>query len=130
VDSRYAEEKGYLGPYHNTRYRLDDFEGRSEHTLSNHEKFNLFSFKASQCCGMNIWGAQRNVANFGRCSVLSDREALKIILACFALNNYLWECEHGDGSTRYPPSEFVAVNRDSNMSLLRELITIGICYAN
>jgi len=41
VDAGYALESGYMGPFKNTRYHLDDFRGVPVETMSRHEKFNL-----------------------------------------------------------------------------------------
>ena len=41
VDVGYALESGYMGPFKNTRYHLDDFRGVPVETMSRHEKFNL-----------------------------------------------------------------------------------------
>ena len=38
VDVGYALESGYMGPFKNTRYHLDDFRGE---TMSRQKKFNL-----------------------------------------------------------------------------------------
>jgi len=41
VDAGYALESGYMGPFKNTRYHLDDFRGVLVETMSRQEKFNL-----------------------------------------------------------------------------------------
>jgi len=41
VDDGYALESGYMGPFKNTRYHLDDFRGVPIETMSRQEKFNL-----------------------------------------------------------------------------------------
>ena len=41
VDAGYALESGYMGPFKNTRYHLDDFRGVPIETMSRQEKFNL-----------------------------------------------------------------------------------------
>lgn len=127
MDSRYAQEIGYMGPYRNTRYHIDDFRGRPEHTLSAHEKFNLVHSRLRNVVERTFgvlkqrWRILRGVPF---CPVENQ---VKIIVACFALHNYLWEWEHGDGSiAKYPLSEWVTVNEDSTMSVLRELITAAM----
>ena len=41
MDAGYALESGYMGPFKNTRYHLDDFRGVPVETMSRQEKFNL-----------------------------------------------------------------------------------------
>ena len=41
VDAGYALESGYMGPFRNTRYHLDDFRGVPVETMSRQEKFYL-----------------------------------------------------------------------------------------
>ena len=41
MDVGYALKYGYLGPFKNTRYHLDDFRDVPVETLSRQEKFNL-----------------------------------------------------------------------------------------
>ena len=48
-----------------------------------------------------------------------------IIISCFAMENYLWLRQYGDGST-YDPSEWVAMNTATNTSELRELVSAAV----
>jgi hypothetical protein len=131
VDSGFKQEKRYLAPYRNSRHRLDNFEGTSEHALSNHENFNLAHSKIHNVVEWTFGLLKERWTILGGVPYFPIDKQKKIILACFVLNNYLWEWEHGDGSTaRYKLSDWVAVSSTSNMSLLRELIIVRIYYAN
>ena len=51
---------------------------------------------------------------------------VQIIIACFALKNYLWECEHGrEPSGTYPLSHWVTVNTGSSTTQMREYIKLA-----
>ena len=41
MDAGYALKLGYMGPFRNTRYHLDDFMGVPVETMSRQKKFNL-----------------------------------------------------------------------------------------
>ena len=41
MDAGYALESGYMGPFRNTRYHLDDFRVVPVETMSRQEKFYL-----------------------------------------------------------------------------------------
>jgi len=54
---------------------------------------------------------------------------VQIIVACFALNNWVWKCKNGSMPRRmYPLSEWVHINQDKDTKTLRDDITIGIMY--
>jgi hypothetical protein len=103
VESGYALEKGYLGPYRNTRYHLNDLKGTSEDRLANHEKFNLVHSKLRNVVERTFRVLKERWQILGGIPYFPREKQVKIILACFALNNYLWEYEHGDGSTTRNP---------------------------
>ena len=98
VDAGYAQEYGYMGPFRNTRYHLDDFRGLDIETLSRQKKFN---FTHSRLCNVieRTFGVLK-----GRWHILDGvpychREKQKmIIMSCFAMHNFLWIREHGVGS--------------------------------
>ena len=107
MDAGYALEYGYLGPFKNTRYHLDDFRDVHVETLSRQEKFNMTHSRL------------RNVVEraFGilkaRWHILEGvpychREKQKmIIMSCFPMHNYLYIGQHGFGSPTYTPDEWV-----------------------
>ena len=70
VDTGYALETGYMGPFKNTRYHLDDFRGVDMDTLSRQEKFH-HSFEPPQCRRKDIWGSQSLLAHIAWGTVLS-----------------------------------------------------------
>jgi hypothetical protein len=78
--------------------------------LSNHENFNLAYSKLRNVVEWTFGVLKEGWTILGVPYFSIDKQK-KIILACFAPNNYLWEWEHGDGSTtRYKLSSWVAVN--------------------
>ena len=88
VDAGYAQEYGYMGPYKNTRYHLDDFRGLDLETLSRQEKFNLThsrhrnvieqTFGVLKAC----WHILEGVPYCER-----EKQSMMII-SCFAMNNF------------------------------------------
>ena len=95
------EMPGYMPPYRNTRYHINDFRGVDLQRLQREEKFNYIHAKL------------RNVIEkrFGvlkeRCQILNGVPYCKrmkqamIIISCFALDNYLWMRKYGSDPPSY-----------------------------
>ncbi|TVU12270.1 hypothetical protein EJB05_45905, partial [Eragrostis curvula] len=49
----------------------------------------------------------------------------RMIISCFAMDNYLWLRKYRDGAT-YDPSEWVLMNTTTNTSTLRELVSAAV----
>ena len=49
-----------------------------------------------------------------------------IIMSCFALHNFLRNRAIGVGSPTYPPSDWVQINANSTMSLVKEYISVAL----
>lgn len=129
VDCGYALEPSYMAPYRSTRYHLEKFRDVRFDTLSDEEKFNL------------VHSSLRNVIEwaFGvlksRWHILGGRPfcdrdyQVQLIVACFALHNYLWEWEHGmEVTSGYALSEWVQLHADITMSAMRHWIKHGLCW--
>jgi len=64
---------------------------------------------------------------FVKIGVVSHRVKQKmIIMSCFALHNFLRNREIGVGSPTYPPSDWVQINANSTMSLVRDYISLAL----
>ena len=126
VDNVYALESGYMGPFRNTRYHLDDFRGVPVETMSRQEKFNLTH---SRLCNVveRTFGVLKNQWQILDGVPYCHRTKQKmIIISCFALHNYLFSREHGLGSPTYPPSPWVQLNASNSMSAVRKFISLGM----
>lgn len=131
VDSGYAVREGYLGPYRNTRYHLDDFRDRGAETVR--EKFN-YHHSSLRNIVERAFGALKPRWQILELVPFYPRERQgKIILACFALHNYLkdLELEHDPNMNRavdYNVSEWVELNMTSDMANVRDWIAAGIWF--
>ena len=88
MDAGYAQEYGYMGPYKNTRYHLDDFRGLDLETLSRQEKFNLTHSRLRNVVEQTFgvlkarWHILEGVPYCER-----EKQSMMII-SCFAMNNF------------------------------------------
>nr|XP_034583957.1 uncharacterized protein LOC117846943 [Setaria viridis] len=131
VDSGYAVREGYLGPYRNTRYHLEKFSRREADTLE--EKFN-FHHSSLRNVVERAFGVLKSRWHILREVPLYSRERqTKIVIACFALHNYLLDVgnDSSAGSSRarepdYAVSEWVAANATPDMGSVRDWIAAGI----
>ena len=117
---------GYMGPYKKTRYHLDDFRGLDVETLSRQEKFNLTHSRLRNVI------EHKFVVLKGHWQILDgvpyyEREKQKmIIISCFAMDNFLWMCEHAVGLPAYPLSSWVHLNANNSMTAMREFISLAL----
>ena len=86
MDSGYALRAGYLGPYRNARYHLDDFRAREADGYM--EKFNYQHSRlrnvVEQSFGLKArWHILEGVPNYVR------HKQVKVVIACFALHNFV-----------------------------------------
>ena len=125
ADSGYMDQQGYMTPFWDTRYHKKHFKGIDVRTLDRHEKFNYIHSKLRNIIERRFghlkerWHILEGVPFFRR-----EKQAW-IIISCFAMENYLWLRQYGDGST-YDPSEWVAMNTTTNTSELRELVSAAV----
>ena len=114
-----------MTPFRDTRYHRSHFRGVDVRTLDRHEKFNYIHSKLRNIIERRFghlkerWHILEGVPFFRR-----EKQAW-IIISCFAMENYLWLRQYGDGST-YDPSEWVAMNTATNTSELRELVSAAV----
>ena len=126
VDAGYALETGYMAPFKNTRYHLDDFMGVDMDTLSRQEKFN-FTHSSLRNVVERTFGVLKARWHILHGVPFCHREKQKmIIMSCFAMHNFLWNREIGVGSPTYPPSDWVQINANSTMPLVREYIFVAL----
>jgi hypothetical protein len=98
VDAGHAICEGYLPPYQNQRYHLQDFHRRGAKTLE--EKFNFHHSSlrnvVERAFGLlkSRWYVLRGLPMYER------SRQVKIVIACFALHNYLLDRVHIGGSGR------------------------------
>ena len=123
------EQQGYMTPFRDTRYHRSHFRGVDVRTLDRHEKFNYIHSKLRNIIERRFghlkerWHILEGVPFFRR-----EKQAW-IIISCFAMENYLWLRQYGDGST-YNPSEWVAMNTTTSTSALRELVFAAVWTAS
>jgi len=126
VDAGYALESGYMGPFKNTRYHLDDFRGVPIERMSQQEKFNLTHSRLHNVIEQ-IFGILKGWWHILHGVPYCHRVKQKmIIMSCFALHKYLFIWEHGFGSPTYPPSAWVQLNASNTMTAMREYISLGL----
>lgn len=114
-----------MPPFRATRYHLQHFEGVETRALGRYEKFNYIHAKL------------RNIVE-RRFGVLKERwhvldgvpfyprtKQAQIIIACFALENYLWVRTHGPGAT-YGLSDWVTMHTGTSTSSLREWVATAV----
>jgi len=126
LDAGYALETGYMGPFKNTKYYLDDFRGVDMDTLSRQEKFNFTHSSLRNVVEMTF-GVLKGRWHILHGVPFCHREKQKmIIMACFAMHNFLRYREIGVGSPTYPPSDWVQINANCTMSAVREYISVAL----
>ena len=114
-----------MPPFRNCRYHTDDFKGVDLNQLDRCDKFNYIHSKLRNIIERRFghlkerWHILEGVPFFRR-----EKQAW-IVISCFAMENYLWLRQYGDGST-YDPSEWVAMNTTTNTSELRELVSAAV----
>ena len=127
MDTGYALETGYLAPFKNTRYHLDDFRGVGMDTLSRLEKFN-FTHSSLRNVVERTFGVLKACWHILHGVPFCHREKAKkiIIMSCFTMHNFLRNHEIGVGSSTYPPSDWVQINANSTMRSVREYISVAL----
>jgi hypothetical protein len=110
VDAVYALESGYMGPFKNTRYHLQEFRDVPVESMTRQEKFNLTHSRL------------RNIIEWSFGILKARWQILDGVPHC----NYLFIRHHGLGAATYRPDDWVALNADSTMSGLREYIHVAL----
>ena len=125
VDAGYSIRERYLPPYRNQRHHLEDFNQTGVETVQ--EKFNFHHSSlrnvVERAFGLlkSKWHVLRGIPFFERSM------QVEIIIACFALHNYLLDRGHigGSGSSSHGQADYV-VNASLEMKYLRDWIAAGI----
>ncbi|WVZ99148.1 hypothetical protein U9M48_044488 [Paspalum notatum var. saurae] len=125
VDSGHTPQKGYLAPY----------RGTDEETMEGHH-FNMHHASirsvVEQAFGVlkAKWRILRGIPHYDQ-----DRQA-KFIIACCALHNFVMACKDArqpatniTGAADYGTSAWVDANAETDMEIVRRMITDGL-YSN
>ena len=122
---------GYLGPYRNARYHLDDFRAREADGYM--EKFNYQHSRLRNVVEQSFgrlkarWHILSEVPNYVR------PKQVKVVIACFALHNFV-EGENGRRAAArnlhrgvdYNLSAWAASVESEDMSQVRDWIAMGL----
>ena len=125
VDVGYSIREGYLQPYRNQRHHLEDFNQTGVESVQ--EKFN-FHHSSLRNVVERAFGLLKSRWHVLRGLPFYERSMqVKIIIACFALHNYLLDRGHigGSGSSSHGQADYV-VNASLEMTLLKDWIAAGI----
>ena len=68
-------------------------------------------------------GASKNGGIFCNGFLTSRGKSKLIIISCFAMDNYLWLRKYGPNAPSYELSEWVDLNRGTQIAAVRELIS-------
>ena len=126
VDSGYAGEAGYLGPYRNSRYHLREFERRRAENWEEIYNFHHSSLRnvVERLFGVlkARWQMMQGVPRYPR------EKQSKIILACFGLHNYMEGLKPRTPGT--PMNQWthawLAQNSTEDMGRVRDWIKYGV----
>lgn len=131
MDSGYALREGYLGPYRNTRYHLEEFAQRGANSVE--EKFNYYHSSLRNVVE-RVFGVVKNKWQILEGVPFYEREKqVKMIIACFALHNFLLDREQASAADMdmlpnadSNMSAWVAANTTANMESVRNWIAVGL----
>ena len=90
ADAGYMEIQGYMTPFWNTRYHMNDFRVVELETLERGAKFNYIH---SRLCNVIEWrfgGLKEWWHILQRVPYFMRKKQAMIIISCFAMDNYLW----------------------------------------
>ena len=131
MDFGYAVRAGYLGPYRNTRYHLDDFRGREADGYM--EKFNYQHSRLRNVVEQSFgklkarWHILSEVPNYVR------PKQVKVVIACFALHNFVEGKNERRAAARnlhravdYNLSAWATSVQSEDVSEVRDWIAMGL----
>jgi hypothetical protein len=110
VDASYSICEGYLSPYHDERYHLEDFHRRGAETME--EKFN-FHHSSMRNVVERAFGLLKSRWHVLRGLPMYERSRqVKIVNSCFDLHNYLFDRDHigGSGSSSHGQADYDVSN--------------------
>ena len=114
---------GYMTPYRNTRYHINDFRGVDLQQLQREEKFNYIHAKLRNVIERRFGGLKERWYILKGVSYCHRKKQPMIIISCFASENYLWLLKYGADAPSYELSEWVELNQLTQTSVVRELIS-------
>jgi hypothetical protein len=123
TDAGYMEQKGYMTSFQNTRYHQNDFRGVDLGKLGREEKFNYIHSGLCNIIQSRFGVVKERWHILEKVPCYKRKKQAMIIISCFATDNYLWLCKHGADPPWYPLSEWVDLNRDTNIGVVRDWIS-------
>lgn len=131
MDAGYQQENGYLGPYGGARYHLDDFRGVPRESFSHVDAFNYVHSRLRTTVERSFGVLKRRWKILGGVPPYGRDKLVKMVIACFALNNFLWDWTHA-GRTKppYPLSAWAMEKANEHVDSLREAIAVGLRWFN
>ena len=123
ANAGYMESQGYMTPFRNTRYHMNNFRGVELEMLEREEKFNYIH---SRLCNVIEWrfgGLKEWWHILQRVPYFMRKKQAMIIISCFAMDNYLWLRKYGPNAPSYELPEWVDLNRGTQTTAVRELIS-------
>ena len=123
ADAGYTESQGYMTPFQNTRYHINDFRGVELETLECEEKFNYIHARLRNVIERRFGGLKERWHILERVPYFARKKQAMIIISCFAMDNYLWLRKYGHNALSYELSEWVVLNSGTQTTAVRELIS-------
>ena len=126
ADAGYKEMARYMTPYKNTRYHINDFRGIDLQQLQREEKFNYIHAKLWNVIERRFGVLKERWYILGGVPYCKRKKQAMIIISCFALEKYLWLLKYGADPPSYELPEWVELNRGTQTSAVRELISMVV----
>ena len=113
-----------MTPFSNTRYHINDFRGVELQQLQREKKFNYIHAKLRNVIERRFGVLKEHWQILNGVPYCKRMKQSMIINSCFALENYLWMLKYGADPPSYELSEWVELNRGTQTSIVRELISM------
>ena len=123
ADAGYMEIQGYMTPFRNTRYHINDFRGVELETLEREKKFNYIHARLRNVIEKRFGGLKERWHILERVPYFARKKQAMIIISCFTTDNYLWLRKYGHNAPSYELSEWVVLNSGTQTTAVRELIS-------
>ncbi|CAD6340542.1 unnamed protein product [Miscanthus lutarioriparius] len=122
----YIDMPGYMTPFRNTRYHMNDFRGVEFHRLQREEKFNYIHAKLQNVIKRRFGGLKECWHILNGVPYCKRKKQDMIVISCFALENYLWMLKYGADPPSYELPEWVELNQGTPIFGVRELISMVV----
>ncbi|CAD6206602.1 unnamed protein product [Miscanthus lutarioriparius] len=126
ADASYMNMLGYMTPFRNTRYHINDFRGVELQQLQREEKFNYIHAKLRNVIERRFGVLKEHWQILNGVPYCKRMKQSMIIISCFALENYLWMLKYGADPPSYEVPERVELNRGTPITGVRELISMVV----